>query len=190
MTPPRPSQPLQLEPFHHLCHMWLSVPRTKQSRRFDPHEATAGAEVSMPPRFSQPLQLEPFHHLCHIALSVPADEAVDAVRAPTRPRPARWSAIPPRSSQPLQPAPSHHLCHMWLSVPRTKQSRRLDAHEATAGSLVATPPRFSHPSHVISCRPSSPAAAQACRRTACRPDAASSSLSAARPSCRRASPSS
>ena len=43
--PPRFSQPSQLEPFHHLWYMGLSVPRTKVSIRLDPQETAAGAEV-------------------------------------------------------------------------------------------------------------------------------------------------
>ena len=168
MIPPRSSQPLQLEPFHHLCHMWLSVPRTKQSSRFEPQEETAGADVQTPPRFSHPLQLDPFHHLCHIAMSVPRTK--QSMRfGPHETAAGALVRIPPRSSHPLQLEPFHHLCHMWLSVPRTKQSSRFDAQDETAGSLVQTPPRFSHPSQVISCRPSSPAPAPPCHRTACHP---------------------
>ena len=48
-TPPRLSQPLQLEPFHHLCHMALSVPRTKVSIRFGPQETAAGDEAGRRP---------------------------------------------------------------------------------------------------------------------------------------------
>ena len=58
-TPPRDSQPLQAEPFHHLCQSALSVPRTNTSRRFAAQDDTVGSEVSTPPREdSQPLQPE------------------------------------------------------------------------------------------------------------------------------------
>src|SRR5689334_14902953 len=53
MTPPRSSQPDQLEPFHHLCHIWLSVPVPNTSRRLADQEDTVGPATSTPPRFSQ-----------------------------------------------------------------------------------------------------------------------------------------
>src|SRR5260221_522908 len=92
----------------HLCHRALSVPLTKQSRRPDPQEATAGSEVRPPPSLSQPYQ-EPSYHLCHRALSVPLTKQSmrlgpqDTVAGPE-------VRLPPRLSQPCQ-EPSYHLCH-------------------------------------------------------------------------------
>ncbi len=135
MTPPRLSQPPQVEPFHHLCHIALSVPCTKMSMRPTPQDTTAGASAvgKTPPRDFHPLQVEPFHHLCHIALSVPRTKTSMRL-GPQDTAEGVEVRTPPRDSQPLQVEPFHHLCHRALSVPCTKISRRLGPQDTTVGA--------------------------------------------------------
>ncbi len=70
-TPPRLSHSLHLDPFHHICHIALSVPLANTSILLFPQDTAPGAEVNLPPRLSHSLQREPFHHLCQRASSVP-----------------------------------------------------------------------------------------------------------------------
>ncbi len=100
-VPPRPSQPLQVPPSHALCHIPLSLPRTKRSIRFGPHETALGSAVSTPPRPSQPLQREPSQDLCQRALSAPLTKMSSrpALQEATTGLPVR---TPPCDSQPDQ----------------------------------------------------------------------------------------
>src|SRR5207247_1415850 len=130
---------------HHLCQRALSVPMTKQSSRFVPHEETAGADAQNPPRLSQPRHAAPPHHLSQIAPSGPATKT--SLRSVPEGAPAGAEAQPP--PRPPRAAPAHHVCQMALSVPRTKQSSRFAAHEETAGPEVITPPSDSQPLHGV-----------------------------------------
>ena len=54
-----------------LCHIWLSLPRTKTSIRLGPHEVAPGSPARTPPRDVAALHVLPFHVVCHRALSAP-----------------------------------------------------------------------------------------------------------------------
>src|SRR2546425_633790 len=47
--PPSGPHPIHWPPVHHTCHIWLSVPRTKASRRSAAQDAAPGLDVRMPP---------------------------------------------------------------------------------------------------------------------------------------------
>src|SRR5215510_4968752 len=109
------SHPIQLgPPFHHKWPMWSSIPRTKTSIRFGPHETAAGESLNVPPNFCHPLQSEPFHRLCHKELSVPfpkissrfgAQEATAGPEVNVPPHPI-GAAVPPQMAD-VVVHPSH-----------------------------------------------------------------------------------
>src|SRR5437667_321303 len=79
--PPSGSHPNHWPLAYHLCHSWLSVPRTNASVLV-PCAAEPGSAVTPPPSCCHRPHVVPFHARCHRPLSVPRTKtSVEAVPA-------------------------------------------------------------------------------------------------------------